>query len=243
MVEYKKEESYLLLSEDFYSLQAEGKFLGVPSYFIRTTGCNCRCSWLNSDGSITKCDTSYTSWEPDVGYKTTFGELLNKVRQTKAKHVVITGGEPFLQKGLVDIANNFIKNKYNVTIETNGTLYFDWLNRGIFMSISPKLLSANALKNELHEKNNKWIETTRKLMTNYSYQLKFVYNNKKDEEEIENILNILPATGKNVYIMPQGISVLSLKEKSQEIWKMCCEHGWNMSPRLHIDVFGNIKGI
>jgi 7-carboxy-7-deazaguanine synthase len=238
-----KEESYLLLAEDFYSLQGEGRFIGTPAYFFRTNNCNLRCSWLNNDGSISKCDTPYSSWAPEKSYKMFFSEMLSKVKETKARHVVATGGEPMLQKGLVDIANEFMRNKYNVTIETNGTRYLEGLDSNIFLSISPKLKTANALNNEQHTKNNIWVDTTRKLISTHPYQLKFVYNIKDDEQEIEKILNSLPAIGKNVYIMAQGLTVEMLQKKGQEIWEMCCKYGWNMTPRMHIDVFGNKKGI
>src|SRR5215472_10112673 len=76
----------LKIAELFYSLQGEGSLLGVPSVFIRTSGCNLRCSW---------CDTPYTSWNPE-GREMTIDEIVAETRRHHARHVVITGGEPLI---------------------------------------------------------------------------------------------------------------------------------------------------
>src|SRR5260370_39993382 len=70
------------LSELFYSVQGEGKLMGVPSVFVRASGCNLRCTW---------CDTPYTSWQPE-GQNATVPEIVQRVGEYSARHVVITGG-------------------------------------------------------------------------------------------------------------------------------------------------------
>src|SRR5947208_14220841 len=69
------------ISEIFYSVQGEGSLLGVPSVFVRTSGCNLRCSW---------CDTPYTSWRPE-GKPQSIPEVLQAVRDCNCDHVVVTG--------------------------------------------------------------------------------------------------------------------------------------------------------
>src|SRR5438132_10079820 len=77
----------LKIAELFYSLQGEGALVGVPSVFVRTSGCNLRCVW---------CDTPYTSWQPE-GEELTLDEILAQVdRYSQAHHVVLTGGEPMI---------------------------------------------------------------------------------------------------------------------------------------------------
>ena len=71
------------IAELFYSLQGEGSLIGVPSFFIRTSGCNLRCSW---------CDTPYTSWQPE-GTELAIQQIIDEVKAHPAQHVVITGGE------------------------------------------------------------------------------------------------------------------------------------------------------
>src|SRR5580658_1180766 len=76
------------ISEIFYSIQGEGMLAGVPSVFLRTSGCNLRCTW---------CDTPYTSWKPE-GDDQPLDVILADVRQHSATHVVVTGGEPMIQE-------------------------------------------------------------------------------------------------------------------------------------------------
>src|SRR5580704_13278823 len=72
------------IAEIFYSIQGEGVLAGVPSVFVRTSGCNLRCKW---------CDTPYTSWKPE-GEEMTVDAILDKVRDYPALFAVVTGGEP-----------------------------------------------------------------------------------------------------------------------------------------------------
>lgn len=84
----------MLISEIFYSVQGEGSLAGIPSVFIRTSGCNLRCVW---------CDTPYASWNP-TGTEMTLEEILSAVSQHPATHVVLTGGEPMVAKGIHELA-------------------------------------------------------------------------------------------------------------------------------------------
>ncbi|MFB3041869.1 MAG: radical SAM protein [Candidatus Poribacteria bacterium] len=74
-------------SEIFYTIQGEGKLVGVPSVFFRTSYCNLRCVW---------CDTPYTSWTPE-NKDITVTEAVEAINKYNCKHVVLTGGEPFIQ--------------------------------------------------------------------------------------------------------------------------------------------------
>src|SRR5580692_1705305 len=86
------------IAEIFYSVQGEGSLVGVPSVFVRTSGCNLRCSW---------CDTPYTSWSPEGGDMST-GEILDRAAEfDAAKHVVLTGGEPMIAPGIVELSERF----------------------------------------------------------------------------------------------------------------------------------------
>ena len=85
----------MLISEIFYSIQGEGELTGVPSVFVRTSGCNLRCAW---------CDTPYASWNPE-GEMRTVAQLVATVQESRAaRHVVLTGGEPMVAKGIHDLA-------------------------------------------------------------------------------------------------------------------------------------------
>src|SRR3954469_19104142 len=82
------------IAEIFYSIQGEGMLTGVPSVFVRTSGCNLRCVW---------CDTPYTSWTPE-GDDMTVAAILETVKQHPAKHAVITGGEPMIAPQIVELS-------------------------------------------------------------------------------------------------------------------------------------------
>src|SRR6059058_5984627 len=83
----------LKIAEIFYSIQGEGRLIGVPSVFIRTSGCNLRCVW---------CDTPYTSWRPE-GQSYSVAKILRELEKYPARHVVITGGEPLLAREIEEL--------------------------------------------------------------------------------------------------------------------------------------------
>src|SRR5580658_9309175 len=102
------------IAEIFYSVQGEGGLVGVPSVFVRTSGCNLRCSW---------CDTPYTSWNPE-GDDLASDEILARASAfSAARHVELT--RRFRERGM------------HVTIETAGTVFAPV--ECDLMSISPKL--------------------------------------------------------------------------------------------------------
>ncbi len=115
------------IAEIFYSIQGEGMLLGVPSVFVRTSGCNLRCSW---------CDTPYTSWESE-GEERSIDSIVDEVERHGASHVVVTGGEPMIAPQIAELTHRL---KQHVTIETAGTV--DAEVRCDLMSISPKLANS-----------------------------------------------------------------------------------------------------
>src|SRR5579863_7254803 len=78
--------SGMKVSEIFYSIQGEGMLAGVPSAFVRLSGCNLRCVW---------CDTPYTSWNPE-GRDLPVAAILEQALARRARHAVVTGGEPMI---------------------------------------------------------------------------------------------------------------------------------------------------
>lgn len=235
------------ICEQFSTLQGEGRYLGVPSYFIRTTGCNLRCEWANPDGTKTKCDTPYTSWVPEKGVDLDINKVLETLKGTHIKHIVITGGEPTMQKDLAQVANTFADNQYRVTVETNGTIYVPNMKRA-FISMSPKLRNSYAqtpgtLESKLHLQNNNWEVPAQEWMETNDYQFKFVYNELGDVAEILDAQRTLKIPQSQIYLMPQGITTEQLQAKQQELFRICEHNGWNYTPRMHIDIFGNKRGI
>ncbi len=102
----------MYVAETFSSIQGEGMLAGVPSFFIRTSGCNLRCVW---------CDTPYTSWAPE-GARVAVDELLLLAERSGLRHVVITGGEPLLQREIGTLIAELTARGHHVTVETAGTI-------------------------------------------------------------------------------------------------------------------------
>ncbi len=102
------------IAEIFYSVQGEGSLVGVPSVFVRTSGCNLRCAW---------CDTPYTSWHPE-GDELSLDEIEARLdAYPQARHVVLTGGEPLIAPHVVELAERFRARGLHITIETAGTVF------------------------------------------------------------------------------------------------------------------------
>src|SRR4051812_16234722 len=115
------------ISELFYSIQGEGKLVGVPSVFVRASGCNLRCVW---------CDTPYASWEPE-GEELSVGEIVGRVGEFGARHVVLTGGEPMIMAEIGELCEQLNARGHHLTVETAGTVYREV--KVDLASVSPKL--------------------------------------------------------------------------------------------------------
>ena len=106
------------INEIFKGIQGETSFQGLPSVFIRTTGCNLRCRW---------CDTTYAYFE---GTDYTIAEILKivekyacpELNRRTCKYIVITGGEPLMQEETPSLITQLIQNGYKVLVETNGSM-------------------------------------------------------------------------------------------------------------------------
>jgi len=231
--------------EEFISIQGEGKYIGTPSYFIRTVGCNLRCVWKNDDGTVTACDTPYASFRPEKGYEFKIDKTLEKLVNSNIEHVVITGGEPTLMDDLPKVAEEFYRKGYFVTVETNGTKHYDNMPNA-FISISPKLSNSyNQLSGNdymIHVRNNMYHIPSMEWMRTNDYQFKFVVNSPEDIAEIERVQTILRIPNNKIYLMPQGVTNKQLRQKSVWIVDEAIKHGWNFTPRLHINLFGNVRG-
>jgi 7-carboxy-7-deazaguanine synthase len=218
------------ISEIFYSVQGEGTLVGVPSVFIRTSGCNLRCAW---------CDTPYTSWNPE-GREMPVAEILEEVRRYPAKHAVVTGGEPMIVEEVVELTKAL---GIHVTIETAGTVYKPV--KCDLMSISPKLANSTPEGKfaAQHERLRYQPEVLKKLMSDYEYQLKFVIASPGDLTEIESILTATSASRDRVVLMPEGTDNETIRTRATWITEICKRENFRYSPRLHIDLYGNRRGV
>lgn len=222
------------IAEIFYSVQGEGSLVGVPSIFVRTSGCNLRCSW---------CDTPYTSWNPE-GDDLAIGEILDRAGMFRAaKHVVLTGGEPMIAPGIVELSARFRDLGMHITVETAGTVFAPVACD--LMSISPKLSNSTpeGVFRDRHERLRQQPDVLLKLMAGYDYQLKFVIAREDDIDEVCALLSLLSAPPGKVILMPEGIRADILRERGVWLAELCKRNGFRFSPRLHVDLYGNQRGV
>lgn len=223
------------IAEIFESVQGEGEFAGTPSVFVRTTGCNLRC-WF--------CDTPYTSIRPE-GFIRGWQDVVHDVLQYDSRHVVLTGGEPLLQADIVPLSKALRDERRIVTIETAGTVFREV--EADLMSISPKL-SNSAYRGESrwrlrHNRDRHRPDVIRAFIDQYAYQLKFVVDQPIDLDEIVQYIDQFEkVTNDRVWLMPQGTNQKDLEEKAIWLVPQAARLGYRFCPRLHIELFGSIRG-
>ncbi len=225
------------IAEIFYSIQGEGILLGVPSVFIRTSGCNLRCVW---------CDTPYTSWKPE-GKDLHLRDILAETKRRPTKYAVITGGEPLLAREIDELTRELKRDGYHITIETAATIFKPV--QCDLMSMSPKLRNSIPWKRErgrfaqMHEEHRLNLPVIQQFIGRYDYQLKFVADKRSDFHEVEEILGKLKNVDRDrVLIMAQGRTKKELHERERWIVNLCKKHGVRYTPRLQIELYGNRRG-
>lgn len=238
-VELSREGVFPIASEakDFWTysgtIQGEGKLAGVASLFVRLQGCNMRCKW---------CDTKHT-WSRDgrEGRTAEVEEVVETVLGNigKMRHVVITGGEPYLQaRAVEEMVDRLHEAGLHVTIETNGSIADRALTEKVdLLSISPKMSNSGATEDAIERTARTVKETLGQARGDV--QLKFVVGGAEDEEEIKQHYGECD----DILVMPMGTSIEELRRNGMECVRMAVENGWRYTPRLHIDVFGNREGI
>lgn len=222
-------------SEIFYSLQGEGQLVGVPSVFFRTSACNLRCAW---------CDTPYASWRPE-NQDISVSEAFEKISQFGVKHVVITGGEPFLQQSELTILCERLSAKgHHITIETNATIFAPV--PADLISMSPKLANSTPLNHKqwqkIHDKERLKPDIIRLFLEKYVCQAKFVINEIQDIQEVQALAEQIPLPIETIILMPQGVEINEINERQLWLAEVCKQTGYRYSPRLHLNIWGDKRG-
>ncbi len=222
----------MVIAETFTSIQGEGTLAGVPSFFIRTSGCNLRCAW---------CDTPYASWRPEGSHWTVAGLVAAASGST---HVVITGGEPLLQRELPALAQALASAGHHVTVETAGTLAPDFACD--LLSVSPKTSNSDpegrfgGRHRELRARLSPLLELLRR---HPEHQLKFVVRGEGDLREVLELVERLGAERRRVLLMPEGRTSGEVAARAAIVARLCLQYGFRYSPRLQLDLFGGGRGV
>ncbi len=230
----------MLISETFYSLQGEGELTGVPSVFLRTSGCNLRCAW---------CDTPYASWNPE-GDQKSVTDLVQEVQSyPAARHVVLTGGEPMIAKDIRLLAAEIKKLGHHITIETAATVKPDGIACDL-ASMSPKLLNSapdplqHGAWRKKHEATRWRPDVVRAWVDAYPYQFKFVVSRPEDIDELESMIAALQRDipRHKILLMPEARTLEKMRERSAWLNDLCKARGYRYAHRLHIELYGNKRG-
>jgi 7-carboxy-7-deazaguanine synthase len=226
------------LSELFYSIQGEGKLAGVPSVFVRASGCNLRCVW---------CDTPYASWAPE-GEDVPVEQIVERVQEFPARHVVLTGGEPMIMPEIGRLCDLLNAGGYHITIETAATVYQSV--KLDLASLSPKLSNSTPHDREggrfasVHEQHRLNLPVVQRFIdSSPDFQLKFVVSHERDVDELETLLGGLKHwKPMDVLLMPEGTDAATLGDRAPWIAEICRSKGFRFCPRLHIALYGNRRG-
>ncbi len=240
--------------EIFYSIQGEGKSVGLPSIFVRTSLCNLHCIW---------CDTDYTwNWvgtrfahvnDATPGYQKfskkdwiaecSVAEVAETVAGLPCKNIILTGGEPMLQQtqllALIDILRSK-SSDYRFEVETNGTLSptpeFDLAVDQY--NVSPKLENS-ANPRRLREKP----AAMRFFAASPKANFKFVVAETSDLQEVLALVQTYAIAPEKVWLMPEGTSAQVLARRRKWLVEICKQHGFRYSDRLHVQIWGAKKGV
>lgn len=209
----------LIINEIFYSIQGETSRSGLPTYFIRLTGCPLRCTY---------CDTGYAF---NAGSKMSFEEILSKLNRDTTKYITITGGEPLSQKNVQSLMKELCDLNYSVSLETSNAITIEDVDSRVSIILDIKTPGS--------------LESDKNLISNYSKlkksdELKFVICNQKDFEwavdyiKKNNLSSICPI------VFSPSYNQMPLSELADLILKNSLNV--RLQTQLHKTIWGEVNG-
>jgi 7-carboxy-7-deazaguanine synthase len=249
---WKAPRDWLLVSETFTTLQGEGPSAGQFAHFIRLGGCNLHCRW---------CDTPYTwafdkrhadfhdsgkQYNPTTELRmVTITDLVQEILETYPPLCVITGGEPMLQYDqLYEVIRQVSEqSETRFEIETAGTVPpGNLMNAGtVDFNVSPKLQdSGNPLS-------KRYLPNVLKLLEQAGAIFKFVIPPPPDSrdalKEVERIQDECAIPDYRMWLMPCGTTQDEVLRGIRGLAPVAIKNGWNVSTRLHVEIWGDKRGV
>jgi 7-carboxy-7-deazaguanine synthase len=215
------------VSECFLSIQGEGPAAGTPAHFVRLQGCDVGCHW---------CDSKYT-WGTSGGHASTLDETLDEARALgPAPLLVITGGEPLQHDGVYALIDRALALWPRVEVETSGILPPRMSDEHLFWNVSVKLPSVTPRWSETWQHARAWVAAP-------NATFKIVVGTDADLEDVVRLLAEHQVPAARVMLMPEGLTDDAVRSNAPRVVEACKRHGFRMSPRLHIWMWGAKRGV
>ena len=206
------------INEIFHSIQGEGATMGIPTVFVRFTGCNLDCIW---------CDTEYAKTE---GKKYSIGQIVAEVNKFKCNQVCITGGEPMCQSETPRLINELLATGYLVTLETNGSINLEELECSPLLMISMDIKCPSSGQSEKMDFSN--IE-----LMGPTDQLKFIITDRNDYDYAKDIMKEYEPRCVIIMTPVDGTDLEKLTE-----WVLKDRIDVRVLPQLHKIIWGDQRG-
>lgn len=209
----------LRITELFYSIQGESQSVGLPTVFVRLTGCPLRCAY---------CDTSYAFHE---GEQMLIPDVIGKIKAYNTSYVTVTGGEPLAQKPCIDLLKLLCDERYTVSLETSGALCLS--------QVDPRVIKVMDLKTPLSG------ECEKNLFSNLQYlteqdQLKFVICGRADYQWAKEMIEKYKIEGVCEILMSPSFGQVTLKSLAE--WILQDQLAVRLQTQLHKLIWGDEPG-
>lgn len=215
----------LRITEIFYSLQGESKTVGLPTIFIRLTGCPLRCQY---------CDTEYAF---QGGQWWNFDKIINEVKKYNTLYITVTGGEPLAQKTSIELLKQLCDLDYKVSLETSGALDIQAVDSRVIKIMDLKTPSSNE-----ESKNN---YSNLNFITEHD-QIKFVICNREDYDWAVNVVGEYKLSEKcEVLFSPVNLGDSDNDKILKDLanWILADQLPVRFQIQLHKTIWGNIQGV
>lgn len=210
----------LKINELFYSLQGESTLSGLPTVFVRLTGCPLRCTY---------CDAEYAFYD---GQWQSFDDIMSSIAQYSTRYVCVTGGEPLSQRACIPFLTQLCDAGYTVSLETSGAMDVSKVDGRVIKVMDLKTPASG--------------EEDRNLFSNLDYlnkqdEIKFVICDRNDYEWTKAILARYALADQVACIVSSGYEALQPKQLAE--WVL--EDGLNVRFQLQIHkyLWGDIPGV
>ncbi len=211
--------STLRINEIFYSIQGESSRIGMPTVFVRLTGCPMRCTY---------CDTAYAFHN---GQQKEIEEIIQEIKKFDSNYVTVTGGEPLAQKNCIDLMNQLCELGYQVSLETGGALDIKDVHSKVKIILDVKTPKSN------EDKNNFWPNLAN-IRTND--EIKFVI---QDYEDFSWSIDIIEKyqLNQNQILFSPVYNVLASEQLAE--WILKHQLNVRLQLQLHKILWGEKKGV